>query len=152
MSSAGFLRWIRAWKTAFESALTKFGPLPLQTKPCVFFAPRTPNGFGFPASAACSTKLEYLILNHRRRHMISAANIDLLSPRGVCHGAIKSCVVAKFLRHLQFQPLGWIAVLAASLGMTKGLLKPLVVSNYMSSGATKLFRQVSRPKRPAPSF
>jgi hypothetical protein len=45
-----------------------------------------------------------------------------------------------------------IAVLAASLGMTKGLLKPLVVSNYMSSGATKLFRQVSRPKRPAPSF
>jgi hypothetical protein len=33
----------------------------------LLFLPPHPNGFGFPASAACSTKLEYLILNHRFR-------------------------------------------------------------------------------------
>jgi hypothetical protein len=32
-----------------------------------FFAPRTRIGFGFPASAACFTKLEYLILNQSSR-------------------------------------------------------------------------------------
>jgi hypothetical protein len=41
--------------------------VPVENKTLLFFAPRTRIGFGFPASAAFSQNLKYLILNHGAR-------------------------------------------------------------------------------------
>jgi hypothetical protein len=57
-----------------------------RVKNLAFFCPPHPNGSGFPVGAALFTKLEYLILNHLRKHV---ARLRLMSAvrDAYCFGA-----------------------------------------------------------------
>src|SRR6266540_4076645 len=63
LSSSARMETARCGASLIVAALSSRAPMSA-LKTLLFFAPRTRIGFGFPASAACSTKLEYLILNH----------------------------------------------------------------------------------------